>query len=67
MTLGHIVATVTLDIIVAFDTIVAFVIPLVAPLTSSPVMWRKEHLWKFSVVQSAYLSNIVVPDLVISI
>jgi hypothetical protein len=34
-----------LDIIgVAFDTIVAFVIPLVALLLSLPVMWHKEHL-----------------------
>jgi hypothetical protein len=38
---------VTLDTIVFFDTIVAFGIPLVAPLTSSPVMWREEHLWNF--------------------
>jgi hypothetical protein len=41
MTLDHIVATMTLDTIVAFDIIVAFVIPVVALLTSSPVMWRK--------------------------
>jgi hypothetical protein len=35
----------TLDNIgVAFDTIAAFVIPLVALLMSSPVMWRKEHI-----------------------
>jgi hypothetical protein len=35
----HIVALITLD------TIVAFVIPLVTLRASSPVMWRKEHLW----------------------
>jgi hypothetical protein len=34
----HIIATITLHIIVAFDTIVSFVIPLVALLTSTPVM-----------------------------
>jgi hypothetical protein len=33
-----------MEIIVAFDTIVVFVVPLVALLTSSYVMWRKEHL-----------------------
>jgi hypothetical protein len=30
-------------ITVALDIVVAFVIPLVALLTSSPVKWRKEH------------------------
>jgi hypothetical protein len=40
---GHIVATVALVTIVAFDIIVAFVIPLVALLTSPPVIWRKER------------------------
>jgi hypothetical protein len=39
----------TLDNFVASDTIVAFVIPLVALLTSSPLMWREEHLWNFFV------------------
>jgi hypothetical protein len=43
MTLDHIV-TVTLDIFVAFDSIVAFVIPLVALLMSLLIMWHKEHL-----------------------
>jgi hypothetical protein len=38
MVVDHIVATMMLD------TTVAFVIPLVTLLTSSPVMWRKEHL-----------------------
>jgi hypothetical protein len=41
VTLIHIVATVALDHIAAtvtFSTIVAFVIPLVALLTSSPMM-----------------------------
>jgi hypothetical protein len=40
----------TLDSIVAFDTIVAFVVPLIALLTLSPVMWRKEGLWNVSVL-----------------
>jgi hypothetical protein len=43
MALDHTVATTVLDHTVAtisFDTIAALVIPLVALLTSSPVMWR---------------------------
>jgi hypothetical protein len=59
---NHIVTTVTSFNIVAtvtFDTIVDFVIPLVVLLTSSPVMWRKERLWKFSVLQRVHLSNLV--------
>jgi hypothetical protein len=43
MTVNHIFETVILD---AF---LAFIIPLVALLTSSPVMWCKEQLWNFSV------------------
>jgi hypothetical protein len=43
VTLDHIVVAVTLD------TIVAFVIPLVAQLTSS-LMWCKERFWNFSVL-----------------
>jgi hypothetical protein len=42
MTFDHIVTTVTFDNTAAFDTIVAFGIPLVAMLMSSPVMWHKE-------------------------
>jgi hypothetical protein len=44
----------TLDTTVAFDNIVVFVIPLVALLTSSPVMWRKGHLLNFSVLQRVH-------------
>jgi hypothetical protein len=52
MTLEHIaamvtldlIATVTLDTIVAFDTTFRFVIPLVSMLMSLPVMWHEEHL-----------------------
>jgi hypothetical protein len=54
MTLDHIVVTMTLHTIVAFDTIFAFGIPLVALLTSSPLMWRKEHLWNFSALQISF-------------
>jgi hypothetical protein len=42
----------------ALDTIVAFVIPLVALLTSSPIMWCEEHLWNFSVFQRVHLSSL---------
>jgi hypothetical protein len=49
----------TLDTIVAFDNVVVFVIPLVALLTSWPVMWRKEHLWNFSALKRGPLSNLV--------
>jgi hypothetical protein len=51
----HICTTMAQDIIVAFDTIVAFVIPLVTMLTSAPVMWHEEHIWNVSVL----LSNLV--------
>jgi hypothetical protein len=54
MTLDYIVSTMTLDTIIGFDAITAFVIPMVASLTSSAVMWRKEHLWNFSVLQSSF-------------
>jgi hypothetical protein len=59
MNLDRIVATITLDTIVTFDTIVAFIIPFVALLTPSPVMWRKEKVWNFSVLQTVHLSNLV--------
>jgi hypothetical protein len=55
MTFDHIVATMTLDHTVkmitdGFDTVVAFLIPLNALLTSSPIMWCKEHLWNVSIL-----------------
>jgi hypothetical protein len=56
--LVHIVASVTLVhtvAIMALDTTVAFVIPLVALLTSSPVMCRKEHLWNVSVLHRVFI------------
>jgi hypothetical protein len=40
----------TLDVIVACGTIVAFVIPLVALFMSFPVMWHEEHLLNLSVL-----------------
>jgi hypothetical protein len=64
MALDRIIVTMTLDAIVAFYTTVAFVIPLVALLTSSTVMWRKEHLWNFSVPtpkSSLHLSSLIHP------
>jgi hypothetical protein len=33
--------------------------PLVALLTSSPLMGHKKHLWNFSVLQRIHLSNLV--------
>jgi hypothetical protein len=53
----HIVTSVTLDhivTVVTLCTIVAFVIPFVAILTSSSVMWRKENL-KNTNLQSCFM------------
>jgi hypothetical protein len=47
VTLHRIVETLSLDNIVAFDTVLAFVIPLVALLTSLPVMWCKNAVGMF--------------------
>jgi hypothetical protein len=41
ITSDHIIAIIRLDVIVAFDSIVAFMIPLVALITSTPIMWRE--------------------------
>jgi hypothetical protein len=46
ITLDHIVVTID------SDTLVAYVIPLAALLMSSPLIWSKERLSKFSVPQS---------------
>lgn len=43
ITLEHIIA-IGLDTIIVLDTIVAFIIPFIALLTSSPVVWREELL-----------------------
>jgi hypothetical protein len=55
----HIVTTMTFHIIVVFDIIVASVIPLVALLILSFVLWREEHLWNFSVLQRVHLIHLV--------
>jgi hypothetical protein len=52
---GDVIATVPLHTIVSFDIIVEFVIPLAALQTSTPVMWREERLWNFSVLQRVHL------------
>jgi hypothetical protein len=62
MTLVRIVVKMALDIIIAFVTFVEFVIPLVVLPTSSPLIWRKEHLWSFSMLQRGHLSNVAVKD-----
>jgi hypothetical protein len=41
------------------DTVVAFGIPLVALLISSPMMWLEENLWNLKVLQRVHLSNLV--------
>jgi hypothetical protein len=56
---GHIVSTMTLDTIVAFDTSVVFDIPLFVLFMSSLMVLCKEHLWNFSVCQRIQLSNLV--------
>jgi hypothetical protein len=45
MTLDNIIATTT------FDTIVRNAIPLVVLMMLSPVMWLKERVWNFTVLQ----------------
>jgi hypothetical protein len=60
VTLYRIVSTIALDAIVASDSTVASLIPLAALLTSSPVMWREEHLFNFCVLQRAMLSGSLV-------
>jgi hypothetical protein len=57
VTSGYINATVTQDTNVAFDKIVTFVIPLVALLMSTPVMWCEESLWIVSVLQIVHCQS----------
>jgi hypothetical protein len=59
MTLNRVIAKMPFDVIVAFDTIVAVLTPLVVLLTSSPVMWLKEHICDFSVFQKVHLTNLL--------
>jgi hypothetical protein len=49
----------TLDTIVTFDTIIAFGIPLVALLTSLPMIWHEEHLMNYGVLYRVHLFNLV--------
>jgi hypothetical protein len=56
MTSDYIIARMILDTSIAFYIIVAFIIPLVALLTS-PVLWHEEHLWNFDILQRVHLSN----------
>jgi hypothetical protein len=58
MILAYSFATMTLDTTVAFGTTVAFVILLVALLTSLPVIWRKGHFSNFSALQRVQLPNL---------
>jgi hypothetical protein len=57
--LDQIAATMTLDTTVAFDIIVAFVIPLVSLLTSSHVMWH-EDTFGISVYSKEYTFLIII-------
>jgi hypothetical protein len=57
--LHHVVATMTFVTIVAFHTVITFDNPLFALLTSSPVVWRKEQPWNFSVLQRVHISKLV--------
>jgi hypothetical protein len=52
----HTVATIALDTTFAS---VAFAIPLVALLTPSPVMWRKENFWNVGILQRVHLHTLV--------
>jgi hypothetical protein len=53
-------ATMTLDTVAAFDTTATFVIPLVALLITTSLMWHEEHHWNFSALQTVvHLSNLV--------
>jgi hypothetical protein len=55
----HINSSVTMGIIVAFNIIVAFLIPLVIVLTSSRVKWREEHLWNLCTSKTALFQEAV--------
>jgi hypothetical protein len=44
MTSDDIVAKMTMDTTVTFDTTDVFIIPLVAILTSTPLLRREEHI-----------------------
>jgi hypothetical protein len=49
MASDHTIAIMSMDTTVAFDNIVAFVIPAVDLLTIMLVTWREEHIWNITV------------------
>lgn len=55
----RIVATMTMNHVLAFHTIVQVIVRLVALLTSSALTWLKEHHWNLSVLRRVHLSNLV--------
>jgi hypothetical protein len=57
----HIIATMTSDITVSFAATVAL-IPFVALLMLTTVLWRKELISMFSVLQGVRRSNLVLPS-----
>jgi hypothetical protein len=60
--LDYTVATIAFDHIIETmlsDTTVAFVLPLVAMLTSTPAMQHVNHLWNFSVFQRVHILKLV--------
>jgi hypothetical protein len=59
MTFDRIIAKMTSDNTVAFNTIVIIFTALVALVTLSAVMWRKEHAWHLSVLK--YTFSILFP------
>jgi hypothetical protein len=53
ITSDHLIATVTLD------AIIALVIPLVALLMLLPVIWHEKHIQNIGALQTVHLSNLV--------
>jgi hypothetical protein len=61
MTSDYIITTMILDSIIACDNVDAFVILLVALMTASFLMWRKERLWNFAILRGVNHSNCIIP------
>jgi hypothetical protein len=59
VTFDHIIAKLSLGTILASDTIFAFLIHFVDLLILLPVMWHKEYIWNFSILQRVQLSNLI--------
>jgi hypothetical protein len=55
ITLDHVITTMTLDTVVAFVASIAF---FVAPLESLPVLWHKEYVVYFKLLQKVHHSNL---------